>query len=264
MRGTPLRRIAGILTLGIILLVPSLASAQQGITTGSLTVTGYGQSSGPADLATVYLTIASESAMMGPTAPASSRDRETVAPVVDALVAAGIDEGTISVITGPGITSAMSYFGPAMALIRFDVANPTAASISAAVDAATTAASDARLVIGGMSVRLGSNDCASLERDAREAAITDARARADVMGELAGLLPGETISVRDISLAPESGFIYVNPALTGCSPIQADIAMPDIYGPTAYDLTREPTVTVYAQVEMTFAASPATMATPSG
>jgi hypothetical protein len=263
MRGTLPRRIAGTFILGIVLFFPHLASAQEGIATGSLTVTGYGQASGPADLATVYLTISSASAMMGPPAPASAEDREAMDPVVDALVAAGIDETSIEVITGPSVMSA-SWYGPATAIIRFDLTDPTAETMSAAIEAATDAAADGRLFIGGMSVHLRSDDCAALERDAREAAVTDARARAEVMGELTDLLPGETLSVRDISFTPESGFVYVNPVLSGCSPVAPDTFLPDMFGPIPYDMTQEPTVTVYAQVEMTFAASPSILATPSG
>lgn len=264
MRGTPLRQIAGTFILGILLLVPQLAAAQEGITTGSLTVVGYGQASGPADIATVYLTIASESMTMGPPENATEDDRETVAPIVDALVGEGIDEGTIAVITGPSVATAMSYIGPPMAVIHFDITNPTAASISGAIDAATVASAEARLLVGGMSVRLGSDNCTNLERQAREAAVADARERAGVMGEMTGLLPGETTSVRDVSLLPESGFVYVTPMLAGCAPFATDTLPPDWFGPTVFDPTQEPTVTVYAQVEMTFAASPALLATPSG
>jgi hypothetical protein len=158
----------------------------------------------------------------------------------------------------------MTYIGPPMAVIHFDIANPTAATISGAVDAATAAAGEARLLIGGMSVRLSSGDCVSLERSAREAAVADARQRAEVMGELTGLLPGETISVRDVSFSPESGFTYVTPLMSGCSPVAADTLPPDWFGPTVFDPTQEPIVTAYAQVEMTFATSPAILATPSG
>lgn len=263
MRGILLSRLAGIVILGT-LLVPQLASGQEGVAGDSLTVTGFGHASGPADLATVYLTIASESMMTGPPSPATAGDRETVAPIVDALVAEGIDEGTIAVITGPSVASAMSYIGPPLAVIHFDIADPTAETISGAVDAATAAASDARLIVGGMSVRLVTDDCAKLERDAREAAVADARERAEAMGELTGLLPGEVSHVRDISFSPEAGFPYVAPMMSGCWPIAADTLPPDWFGPTVFDPTQEPTVTVYAQVEITVAASPAILATPSG
>jgi uncharacterized protein YggE len=115
-----------------------------------------------------------------------------------------------------------------------------------------------------MSVRLGSDDCANLERQAREAAVADARERADVMGEMTGLLPGESISVRDVSYSSQAGFTYVTPMILGCWPVATDTLPPDWFGPTVFDPTQEPTVTVYAQVEMTFAASPALLATPSG
>ena len=185
-------------------------------------------------------------------------------PIVDALARAGIDEDTIDVITGPNVTGVGSYFGPAIAIIRFDVAAPTADTIAGAVDAATDAADDARLYIGALSVQTSSDTCGVLERDAREAAIADARERADVMGELAGLLPGETISVRDVSFTLESGFTYFGPVQSGCSPVAPGNVLPEMYGPTTYDLTQEPTVTVHPQVEMTFAASPSILAMPSG
>jgi uncharacterized protein YggE len=264
MHGTPLRQIAGILILGLVILTPQLAVAQQGSASGSLTATGFGEASGPADLATIYLSISSESAMMGPFPTASEEDIQAVGTIADALVAAGVDEGRISVISGPGVMTVMSAYGPAVAMVRFEIANPTSQTITEAVDAATAAADDARLAIGGLNVRLGSGDCAALERQAREAAVADARERAEVMGELTGLLPGETISVRDVSFSPESGFTYVAPMMLGCAPVGADTLPPDWFGPTVFDPTQEPIVTVYAQVELTYAASPSVLATPSG
>lgn len=264
MRGTPHWQIAGILILGFVLLTPQLATAQQGAASGTLTVVGYGEASAPADLVTVYLSISSESGFMGPVPTASESDLEAVATVSDALVTAGIDEGTISVLTGPGVVSAMSYYGPAIALLRFEMADPTNETLTAAIDAATDAAAEQRLFVGGLSVRLSSDDCATLERQAREAAVADARERAGVMGDIVGLLPGEVIAVRDISHSPESGFVTFNPLLAGCAPFATDTLPPDMFGPTVFDPTKELTVTVSAQVELTFAASPSVLATPSG
>jgi uncharacterized protein YggE len=263
MRGIPLRQAAIVLILGIALIFPHMATARQGLVTGSITVTGLGQASAPADTATVFITISSEG-MMGPVPPSGISVEDEVAPIVDALAGAGADERTIAVITGPSVATAMSYYGPAIAVIRFELADPTAAAISGAVDAATTAATDARLYIGGMSVRLESDQCQELERQAREAAVADAREQAAAIGEMTGLLPGETTSVRDVPPGPESAYIYQNPLADACSPIGLPTIGWEMYGPGSYDPTQEPVVTVYAQVEMTFAASPSILATPSG
>jgi hypothetical protein len=246
------------------MLVPQVAAGQQGLITGSLTVTGFGQASAPADNATVTLTVSSESMMMAPIPASGISAEDEVEPIVDALAGAGIDEGTIDVITGPNVTAAASYFGPALAIVRFDIADPSAESIATAVEAASAAATEARLYVGGMSVRFTSDNCAALEREAREAAIADARARADVVGELAGMLPGEAIALRDVPPGPESVQSMYGPIESGCGLIETSTPGWEMYGPSLYDPTQEPIVTAYAQVEMTFATSPAILATPSG
>ncbi|HEV2129209.1 MAG TPA: SIMPL domain-containing protein [Thermomicrobiales bacterium] len=266
----PFRRVAVALILGIVLLFPPLASAQMAddVTPG-ITATGYGQASAPADSATIQLSIASES--FGPPQPMPSggtpgaAERNTVAPIVKALVDAGIPEDTINVLTGPYVTAVPSMYGPTMAMIRFEVPNPTANTISSAVDAAIIGAADARLIIGALSVQLESADCAALEHDARAAAIADAREQAEVLAELTGLTTGAVVAVRDVPTGPESGYMFAGPTfLSGCSPFESDALNLDVYGGASYDPTQEPMVTAYAQVEMTFSTAAGPVATPAG
>ncbi|MDQ4044372.1 MAG: hypothetical protein M3173_02850, partial [Chloroflexota bacterium] len=161
MFGTPLRRLAVTLILLIVLLFPPLASAQvaDDVTTG-ITATGYGQASAPADSATIQLSIASDN--FGPPQPMppggtpGASERNAVAPIVEALIDTGIAEDAIDVITGPYVAAVGSMYGPTMAVIRFELPDPTADTISSAVDSAIAGAADARLVIGGLSVRLES------------------------------------------------------------------------------------------------------------
>jgi len=95
----------------------------------------------------------------------------------------------------------MSFTGPALAVIRFEMSEPTADSLAAAIDAATGAAPDNNLYIRGMTKRFGSQECDTLQREAREAAIADAREQA-VVGDQQRLpgFHGADVALLDVAL----------------------------------------------------------------
>ena len=254
--------------LGVVLGLPSIVTAQPAGGAGAgLTVTGFGEASAPADSVVVALTVSSELMMMGPipSLPAGQTADDLVGPIVDALVGEGIDEAAISVISGPDAMGAMSFTGPALAVIRFEMSEPTADSLATAIDEATGAAPDNNLYISGMTKRFGSDDCEALQREARALAIADGREQAAIMAELTGMSTGELVGVRDIPVGVESAPVYGVPIVTsGCLPFEAATFLPESYGATVIDPSEEPMVTAYARVELTFATGHGAGATPAG
>ena len=257
--------------LGLAVLVPNLTVAQEASDAPSgLTVTGFGEASAPADTATVEVVIGAPNfgppQAPSPGATPGAQEREAVAPAVDALVDAGIPEDAIEVIVGPFLNNVPTYGGPAQALLRFDVSDPSAERISELINAATVGAADERLTINGVGVRYEVADCAALERQAREAAIADARTEAETLASLLGVTPGALLAVDDVSYDPTAVALLGGLLpMSGCSPVDGEGFPPGAFVSSAltFDPTQEAVVTVYAQVEMTFAVSGESDATPS-
>lgn len=162
------------------LLGSQVAAAQQTADSASgLTVTGYGEASAPAETATLQLAITSDNFAPPQSPPPGSipgaQERESVAPIVSSLTALGIAEEDIEVIVGPYIANAASFTGPAIAMIRVTVTDPSAETITDVVDAASAGAAEQRLFVGGVDATFDVTDCAALEVQARESAIADAR-----------------------------------------------------------------------------------------
>lgn len=268
MRAFRSRLVLAATVLGVVLGIPSIVMAQPtGGADAGLVVTGFGEASAPANSVVVALTVSSELMMMGPvpSLPAGQTADDLVGPIVDALVEEDVDAATISVISGPDVMGAMSVFGPALAVIRFELSDPTADSLAATIDAATAAATDNRLHIGGMTKRFQSDQCDALQREAREAAIADGREQAAIMAELTGVSAGELTGVRDIPIGIESAPVYGVPiSSSGCLPFEASLFLPESYGATVTDPNEEPMVTAYARVELTFATGDSAAATPAG
>ena len=159
-------------------------------------------------------------------------------------------------IVGPFLSNVATYGGPAQALLRFDVADPSAERITELVNAATVGAAEERLTINGVGVRYEVADCAALERQAREAAIADARSEAQTLAELLNVTPGALLAVDDRSYDQTAAVAPFGPLpVGGCWPVGDQGVLPGAYisGALTFDPTQEPVVSVTAQVEMTFA-----------
>jgi uncharacterized protein YggE len=259
--------------LGFIFSGPSLLTAQDASPAlPGITVIGHGEARAPADTATLQLIIGDPS-YGGPAFPQAGgapgeREREDVAPVVTALIDAGVPENEIHVIVGPGLTDVGTYFGPAVALIVVVVDSPEAEQLGDLVDTATEAASDERLIVGKTNVAYTVEDCTPLEREAREMAVADARHQADIMAELVGVSRGEVIGTQDLPAEPSPAtfgpYGPVMPTnLTNCGSeifatnLNATFLLPP------FDPTMEPEVAVSADIELTFAITGSAGATPA-
>lgn len=252
-------------------LLSSSAAVAQDVTVpdSSVTVIGYGEASAPAESAIIQLSI-SEGNYGGPPiaepgATPGARDREAVSGVVSALVDAGINETDIQVYVGSYIQNIGVSFGPPRAIVQFPLDAPDNARIAELVDAAAVAAADESLLIGQVGAQFEVEDCASLFSQAREAAIADARERADVQAELLGVTIGDVTGSVDLPSSGEQQYIYYGPFGGGsyCLPGASGGEDPSLYAIPPYDPSQEPEVSAYAQVQLSFAIEEVGEATPA-
>lgn len=243
--------------------VPAFAQADTSQIPGITTI-GYGEASAPAESARLQFLIIDQDSFYGgpPQAPAveatpGAEARATVAPIAAAIEANETVESVAVVI--PLVTSA---FGGPVPVARIEVAvtSPDQDSLTALVSDATQAAAAERLMIGYVGARFEVADCQGLEQEARQAAVDDARSRAEIQAAVLGVEAGEVVASSDLDLS--SGLVpgyYGAPVGSGggCDPDVAAERSGDSYpGITmpAFDPTSDSgVVEVYRQVRVTFA-----------
>lgn len=235
-----------------------------------ISVIGHGEARAPADTATIQLVIGDPNygGPVFPQAGGTPGERETVAPIVEALIDAGVPEDEVEVIVGPSLTDVGTHFGPAIALIIVVVDSPEREQIADLVDTAAAAADD-RLVVGRTNAVYAIEDCSPLEREAREMAVANAQDQADIMAELVGVSRGNVIGTRDLPAEPsQTGFNpYHGPVVlthTSTCGLEALATTPHaIFLLPLFDPTVEPEVTASAVLELTSAITGSTGATPA-
>lgn len=240
------------------LLAQDATSHQPGITT-----TGYGFASAEAESADLQFLIINENFYGGlppfPEVEATpgAEARATVAPIVDAIEARDAVEGVAVVL--PVVLSL--YGGPTpIARIDVTVANPDLELLTNLIVAVSQAAASERLLIGYVGASFNTSDCDALERDARQAALEEARGRAEIQADLLGVGLGEVMTSADVGVAAGVGYdgfgVHI-PNSDGCAPHAAYI-----YGgefSTSVSLPRfDPTshtgeVEIHVQLQITFA-----------
>lgn len=262
-----LRAMIGILVA--VSMCMSVAAAQAADAATGLTVTGFGEASAPAETATVQFGVGME--VYGPPMPPDpeatpgAKERSQVEPILQSLADVGVPDDAITMILSPYLSDVyLPIGGPAVALFRVELNTAEAARITEVVSAAVVGAAQERLIVGQVSVRYGVADCETLHREAREAAIADGRDRATMEADLLDVELGELQGARDASWSIEAtvGAFGAAAPSVACTPFDTEPGFVAVYGPMpAFDPNEEPTVTVYAQMEMTFAIAPAA-ATP--
>ncbi len=252
--------------LGTALLGPMVAYAQDN--PAGVTVVGYGQASAPAESATLRFVIG-EATYGPPTAPdpdatPGAQEREAIAPVIASLTNAGVPDEGIEVIIGPYVRDSYGFGGPAIALLRVELNEPDSQGITELVDAASIGAAQERLLISQVGVIYSVEDCAALEREAREQAIADARQRADVQAGLLNVTIGDLLASRDLPSSLDTALTFYGPIqqASGCAPFDVSGAVVTPYNWPSFDPTADAEVIVYAQVELTFSMAGDTEATP--
>ena len=223
--------------------------------------------SAPAETATIILNVGQgffEEKMPQMPEPSSTprmTPQETVAPVVDALTAAGVPEGDIEVLSNPYSGDYGPAGGPVASVIRFDLTDPSTEQISGLLDVAIPAATDAGLYVNMASAIYGVADCETLERQAREAAIVDARQQAELQASLLDVTLGDLVASRDDPYAEimYGGVMPINSCSQG--PVNQGISF--LYGAAPFDPNMPAEVIIIDYVELTFDMTASPGATPA-
>lgn len=207
----------------------------------SLTVTGTGQSSVPADQAILQLFYYS-AAPVDATVPSGMPtpiDISDLQFIVNALTELGVPSSDITVYADPNSYGA--------ARVQLKLAQPTADRMNQIITQVNkTVAADGRFASSGTNVVYTIEQCAVPENEARQAAMANARTRAADFAAIAGVELGELLTLSDYS---SWGLSYSStcPSLENLPPA------PLQYGGYPFDPTFPPTVNVTNQVTATFA-----------
>nr|WP_111298850.1 SIMPL domain-containing protein [Paracoccus saliphilus] len=186
--------------LATLLTMPALA-APQGMSCGPmsgpsrLTVTGEGQSRIAPDIATVQLGVTSQAESAAAAMEQTSQQQQAV---IDALTGAGIDAAQIQT-AGLNLNPLMRYGeGQAPEVTGYQASNLVSVRVSdlarlgEVLDAIVTAGANE---ISG--ITFSREDGAEALDEARRTAVADARRKAEVLAEAAGLTLGPVMTLRD-------------------------------------------------------------------
>lgn len=206
----------------------------------SLTVTGVGQGSVPADRAILqlfYYPITPVDLTVPSTVPAPI-DASELQFIVNALTEIGVSASDINVYADPN-----SYGG---ARVQLTLAQPTTDRISQIIAQTNEVVAESeRFSPSGNSVIYTIEQCSVPENAARQKALAEVQTRAADLATIAGVELGEILSLSEYST-----WNYV---VSTCPNAESVLATPFQYGGYAFDPTVEPTVSVTNQITATFA-----------
>jgi uncharacterized protein YggE len=222
--------------------------AAQAVTEGlaGLTVAGYGLASVDADSAILELYFStgavvrpapgggdesqSQTTETGPIAEADLR------PVIDAIVAQGVDRDDIEFLGG-------SYYDPSYGSATLRVTVRNLDTLGMIIQAATDAAAGlSNIVLQGSYVSYTISDCGALEQDALRAAAEDAGKRADALARALGVSRGSIAGALNYAYSPFGG-----------TPCDTGNVGPYPIGGITYTEGQARQVQLYATVTVTYA-----------
>jgi hypothetical protein len=177
----------------------------------------------------------------------------SIAPVIDAIQAVGVLEGAIQVLSSPSLISVCPNSAQCSA-VRVDivVVKPNLDLLNAIVNAAGEAAGKQELTVQDVGVGYSVADCLPLHEQARNAAATDARTRAEAQARVLGVTLGPLVVSSETAPAEPEG-------AGGCAPLRGSTDdawwTPGSVGLTvpAFDPQARPKVVVGLQVTLAFA-----------
>lgn len=230
---------------------------------------GSGRATAPAETASLQFVIVPRARDFGggssissppPGATPGTTETDAAQPVVDAVVAAGATRADVR-LTASAALSVTTYGFASQFGVRLDVAvrRPTIDGLNKIVNAAGEAASENGLIVQQVGAGYAVADCTQLARQARQAAIEDARARAQEQAELLNVGLGKLLVASDASAANAGSGSSTAADVPGggCAAARSVDNVPagSRVGTTlpAFDPTLPPEATALAQVGLTFA-----------
>ena len=177
---------------------------------------------------------------------------EDLEPMLAAIVDAGVARDEIDVDAGP---VASNLFGPSGAVVELTIEQPEAAQVEEIVTAAVDAATEAGLFVEHAGVEYDVADCSALVREARQAAIDDARVQAEQFADLLGVTLGDVLQLSDYGF-----FGPIPPGEEGCPPSSSGVSYGgpfEAINTAPFDADAPAEAEVYAQLNLSFAYEPA-------
>ena len=220
----------------------------------SLNVSGNGASSVPAEQAAIILSYSvnyfSEMPVDSetPTDPSMTLEVPAIAtpadlqPVTNALIAAGIPMGDISIVRE-------SYSAQALRMV-IRLNRPTQSRISELIDVANNAViADGKFAVSTLGVAYAASNCLSAEVAAREAAMAEAQRQAIALADVAEVTLGGFITV-----SSNPGWNYLAPFGDSVCPTNLEDALRygQSYGFQPYDPAQPVEVSVSVNVSLTY------------
>ncbi len=266
------RPILTLVLMACLLLGPAVHTLAQTSPSGAtITTIGYGKASAPAETALLQMLISREDyaplRAPDPDATPGAAELESVGPVVSSLNDVQVPSEDIEVVVGSVINTYYAPAGRGIAMVEVRIDAPTHERITELIDAATVGAARRGLMVGMIGVGYGVSDCTALEIQAREAALANAWTQGEMQAELMGLALGDPIAATDLpspsSLANSMYYGLYSPTNSACLPALPAVASGSPITTALYDPTTAVEVSAFAQVSVTFSASPAGSATPA-
>lgn len=195
----------------------TVAHAQDNDSSSVVKVIGYGDAEATADTVSVKLSTGGGGAFYGPDGPEFEPvEEESLVLIVDALTESGIVADDIAVDA-----FGASFYGPnaTSAEVRFDYKEPTNLSVFL-VDVMDLIKDSRGPKIQSASAIFMADDCAALEAAAMQAALDNARARAEMMAAQMQVTLGKLTSVSEM---PPNASFYGTTGASNCSTIEAAI-----------------------------------------
>lgn len=241
----------------LLLLVPSVAAQTSTIVPGTITVTGEGMASAPAETASVIIVLGADSNVYidpmttvpdGATTPMPV-NLTTVDPtaVIDAIVASGVPAEDVQIIE-PVFQGEWGSGMPSQPVTIFvAIAQPSVEGLSALLELARTTSAAEGLFVNQFSVMYGVSDCRALQQAARVDAVAQARMNAEDQATAMETTIGNAVASRD-TMPTNMGFYQPS----GCNAMPNGTPYAVKMGAPQFDPSQPAEVTVYVAVEVSF------------
>jgi uncharacterized protein YggE len=220
----------------------NVGSLSYALSNDGLTVTGYGMAAANADSAILELyfstSSSSGSAPSSQTTPTTGISEADLQPVIDALVAVGVDRADIEYIGG-------SYYDPYYASATLRVTVKEIGKLGDLMKAASDSSAiltNANVYLQGNYVSYTISDCSALEGSAMTEAVKDADARSKALAAAVSVTRGAVKGASSDAYSPFGG--------TACS---GGYVGPYPVGGVTYAQGQPSQVQVYATVSVTYA-----------
>jgi uncharacterized protein YggE len=238
----------------LLILMPAISAAQTPVsaTPGTITVTGEGTASVPAEQALVVITLGTDGSMIYD--PATGMPNPDATPttvnhtaVIDAMVAHGIPADAIEVSQTPFMGDWGPVPMPQPVMLVVTIPDPTVEGLTDLLTVVRDAASAEGIFVNQFGVMYSVADCRPVRQEARANAVADARMEAEDQATAMETSVGDAVASKD-TMPMVMGAYQPNSCTTGFTVKPVDT----LYMAAGFDPRLPAEVTVTLAVEVTF------------